>query len=101
MKKKYIRKVKCNLSIYEINRKTKKDNIMFYDVNVHNNRAIDYGQIGRLTVGQANIALQYFNYRCAFSGEKFINFNKATQRKIKTKTTKQNNQKKTKKINQN
>ena len=79
--KKYIRKINAKLTINEINRKAKKEDIIFHDVNVHNNRAIDYGKIGRLTIEQANITLQYFDYRCAFSGEKFLNFDKATENK--------------------
>lgn len=80
--KKYIRKInKFNISIIEIKKRTKKNNIIFYSVLKHNKRAIDYGKIGKLTLEQANIALKYFNYRCAFSGEKFIKFDNITNTK--------------------
>lgn len=49
-----------------------QENILFRSIHTHNNRAIENGQIGKLTIEQANIALQYFNNRCAFSGEQFI-----------------------------
>lgn len=55
-------------------KKQEENPIVFHTIREHNNRATECGQIGRLTKEEANIALQYFNYRCAFSGEKFIKF---------------------------
>lgn len=81
--KKYIRKIVGKLSLYEINSSVEKKNIIFHNVYAHNNRAIERGQIGKLTIEQANIALQYFNYRCAFSGEKFIKFTQVEKKKIR------------------
>ena len=54
------------------NNKAKNSEIVFQDVLSHNYRALKYGQLGKLTQEQANIALKYFNNRCAYSGEDFV-----------------------------
>lgn len=64
--------------------KTKKSKIMFQEVLSHNYRALKYGQLGKLTQDQANIALEYFNNRCAYSGEEFIESEQIKSNKIIT-----------------
>lgn len=61
---------------------TKDSEIVFQETLSHNYRALKYGQLGKLTEEQANIALKYFNNRCAYSGEEFVK----SQQKEKTIT---------------
>ena len=53
-------------------KKAKSSEIEFQEILSHNYRALKYGQLGELTQKQANIALKYFNNRCAYSGEDFV-----------------------------
>ena len=54
------------------NNNTKNSELAFQEIISHNYRALKYGQLGMLTQEQANIALKYFDNRCAYSGEDFV-----------------------------
>lgn len=54
------------------NNETKNSELVFKEIISHNYRALKYGQLGMLIQEQANIALKYFDNRCAYSGEDFV-----------------------------
>ena len=67
-----------NEHINEITSYDKKNNVVKFKQVNHSNRADSFGRISDGETSKfLNIALEYFNYRCALTGERFVKFDKS------------------------
>ena len=64
--------------IEEVTSYDKKNNIVKFKQVNHSERADKFGRISDGETSKfLNVALEYFNYRCALTGEKFVKFDKS------------------------
>ena len=88
----YIDEEELNIKNEEIEEKEefetsydKKNNRVKFKVVLHESRAEKFGRItDGSTAKFLNIALEYFEYRCALSGERFVKFDKKVRKGIAT-----------------